>query len=108
MREKKQIHEWAIDHACAAIRGYEVRRQYLERHASASDAVTRRYAKYNRLIDSALNEVCGCKGEAEAIRDSIIQGVPWERIPNCPCGRRRFYELKREVIERTAQLLRLF
>lgn len=105
---ERELPEWVVGHVCAVARGYELRRAYLARYSSSGNLTARMYLKYNAAIDRVLEEVCAGEAEGEAVRRSLIDGYTWERIPDCPCGRRRFYELKREVIYRLAQELNVF
>ncbi len=56
-----------------------------------------KYSKDIDLIESTVKEVC-CdnKGMYLYLLKAVTQGFTWERLPDCPCGRRQFYELRRK------------
>ena len=56
-----------------------------------------KYSTVIDLIESTLKEACGENvGMYPYILKAVTQGFTWERLPDCPCGRRQFYELRRK------------
>lgn len=56
-----------------------------------------RYSTVIDLIESSVKEACGeNEGMYPYILKAVTQGFTWERLPDCPCGRRQFYELRRK------------
>ena len=104
MNEKGKAPAWARDYACAVVRGYEARRRYMERYGSEGNKVFRLYSRLNGIVDKAFDEVCE-EGERKWIWLAIVDATPWERATGCPCGRRRYYEMKNDIIEKLARLL---
>ena len=56
-----------------------------------------RYSTVIDLIETTVKEAC-CddKGMYPYLLKAVTQGFTWERLPDCPCGRRKFYELRRK------------
>jgi hypothetical protein len=82
-----------------------MRASYAAKHKKISAPVYKTYKKYNSAIDNAIEAVCEGANEAAAIRLALVEGMTWERITACACGRRRFYELRKSAIERIAREL---
>lgn len=102
--------EWGIDSVQAICRGYDMRQQYMTRYSCEKSKVNRVYIRYNKAIDGAIDKVCEWEAAdtAAALKRSLIDSVPWERLPECPCGRRRFYELRSAAISEIGKLLGIF
>ena len=105
MNRAKEQPEWVIGNVLAICRGYNRRSSYIAKHKNISAPEYKVYVRYNSAIDNAIEAVCEGANEAAAIRLALVEGVTWERITACACGRRRFYELRRSAIERIAREL---
>ncbi len=56
-----------------------------------------RYSTVIDLIETTLKEACcNDKGMYPYLLKAVTQGFTWEHLPDCPCGRRQFYELRRK------------
>ena len=56
-----------------------------------------RYSTVIDLIETALKETCGDdKGMYPYLLKAVTRGFTWERMTDCPCGRRKFYKLRRK------------
>ena len=108
MIKPNKLPEWVEDEVLAICRGYDMRASYLAKHNGLGDRVYVVYSKYNAAIDFAIECTCDGANEAAAMRLALVDGMTWERITACACGRRRFYELRRLVIWRIAVDLQLF
>lgn len=106
MNERREPPEWVVHYVCALMRGYDYRRQYMELYSSPDNKVRRLYSKYNDVIDEALAEQC-TPAEAESVRKSLMYSLSYERVGKCPCGRRRFFEIRGEVIFSIARKLHI-
>ena len=107
MSGKNDLPEWVIEYVCAVMRGYDERARYIERFPSTGNKVTRIYRTQNAAIDNAFGAECS-PAERRSIEYSIIHSLPYERVGECPCGRRRFYDLKWNVIRSAARNLNIF
>lgn len=108
MNTKGELPVWAWDYACAVVRGYDARLRYMSRcSGSEGNKVYRLYSRLNGCVDKAFDEVCE-EGERQWIWLSIVDGMSWERATGCPCGRRRYYELRGAVVDKLAQLLNIY
>ena len=105
MDRAKELPEWVVGNVLAICRGYDMRASYIAKHKKISAPVYKTYKRYNSAIDNAIEAVCEGANEAAAIRLALVEGVTWERITACACGRRRFYELRKSAIERIAREL---
>ena len=107
MIKPDKLPEWVEDEVLAICRGYDMRASYLMRRNGAGDRAYAIYAKYNSAIDRSIERTCDGANEAAAMRLALTEGMTWERITACACGRRRFYELRRLAIWRIATELQL-
>lgn len=107
MNAKGKLPEWVVEYVCAVVRGYGARVRYMAVCDGHGNKVYRLYSQLNEIIDGALAAVC-TEGEGQWIRLSISEGMTWERATGCPCGRRRFYELKYQAIEEIARRLNIW
>ena len=105
MNRAKELPEWVVGNVLAICRGYDMRASYAAKHKKISAPVYKTYKRYNSAIDNAIEAVCEGANEAAAIRLALVEGITWERITACACGRRRFYELRKSAIERIAREL---
>lgn len=56
-----------------------------------------KYSNDIDLIESTVKEACDENvGMYPYILKAVTQGVTWERLPDCPCGRSYFYRLRRK------------
>lgn len=106
MNERRVPTKWVVDYVCAIMKGYDERKRYMELYSSPGNKVIRLYAKLNNAIDEALAEEC-TPAEIESVRKSLMYGLPYEKVGACPCGRRRFFAIRGEVIFSVARKLRI-
>lgn len=77
-------------------RQYDAKRKRMSRNTAEG-----RRAKVDvMLMDATAKEVSD--ELSEYILKSVSKGVAWEQL-NCPCGRRQFYDLRREFYKKISE-----
>lgn len=95
--------------AKSIIQGQEKRKsRIISKTASDFDVMT------SKIVDAALSETCSkisCdkprKEMQKAIYKSIVYNKPYECIENKMCGRRQFYDYRKEFITRVAERMKM-
>ena len=108
MSRAEEMPKWVVGDVLNICRGYDMRASYMAKHNNKDNKTFRVYANYNRAIDQAIEQVCEGAHEAAVMRLCLIDDMTWERITACSVPRRRFYDMRKQVVERIARKLRLY